>query len=55
MPIAGNLDVLLYKAYENVSLSELVNAPLAALAGVNATDAEPPNGLTRFPVRPLGA
>ena len=40
MPIAANLDVLLDKAYENVSLSELLTAPVAALAGVTDTDAE---------------
>ena len=40
MPIAANLDVLLDKDYENVTLPELLNAPVAALAGVTATDAE---------------
>ena len=40
MPIAANLDVLLDKEYENVSLSELLNAPVAALAGVTDADAE---------------
>lgn len=40
MPIAANLDVLLDKEYENVSLSELLDAPVAALAGVTVTDAE---------------
>jgi len=40
MPIAANLDVLLDKEYENVSLSDLLTAPVAALAGVTASDAE---------------
>ena len=40
MSIAANLDVLLDKAYENVSLSELLTAPVAALAGVTDADAE---------------
>ncbi|MGZ6825141.1 MAG: hypothetical protein ACXVF9_21990 [Blastococcus sp.] len=40
MPIAANLDVLLDKAYENVGLRELLDAPVAALAGVTDADAE---------------
>ena len=39
MPIAANLDVLLDKAYENVGPRELLDAPVAALAGVTDADA----------------
>ena len=40
MPINADLDKVLDKAYENMSLSELVDAPVDALAGVSAGDAE---------------
>ena len=40
MPISVNLDAQLDKAYESSSLAELVDAPVAALAGVSEADAE---------------
>jgi hypothetical protein len=40
MAVSANLDKALDKAYEGVSLSELVNAPVSALAGVSEGDAE---------------
>ncbi len=40
MPVEANLDVLLDKAYENVALGELAQAPVAALAGVTDADAD---------------
>jgi hypothetical protein len=40
MPISADLDKVLDKAYENMSLTELVAAPVDALAGVSAGDAE---------------
>jgi hypothetical protein len=40
MPINADLDKVLDKAYENMSLNELVDAPVDALAGVSAGDAE---------------
>ena len=38
--ISVNLDDVLDKAYEASSLTELVNAPVAALSGVSEADAE---------------
>jgi hypothetical protein len=38
--ITANLDKLLDKAYEGKDLSELVNAPVSALAGVSDGDAQ---------------
>jgi hypothetical protein len=40
MAVAVNLDRALDKAYENKSLTELLDAPVAALAGVSDGDAE---------------
>jgi hypothetical protein len=40
MSINANLDKLLDKAYENKDLRELVDAPVAALAGVTDQDAQ---------------
>jgi hypothetical protein len=40
MSVAVGLDKALDKAYENTSLSELLDAPVAALAGVSDGDAE---------------
>ena len=40
MAVAVNLDKALDKAYENKSLTELLDAPVAALAGVSDGDAE---------------
>ena len=40
MAIAVVLDKVLDKAYENKSLNELLDAPVAALAGVSDGDAE---------------
>ncbi|HEU0238765.1 MAG TPA: hypothetical protein VKB59_02735 [Micromonosporaceae bacterium] len=40
MAVTANLDKLLDKAYEGQALSELVTAPVAALAGVTDADAE---------------
>lgn len=40
MAISVNLDKALDKAYESKSLAELVDAPISALAGVSAADAE---------------
>jgi hypothetical protein len=40
MPINADLDKILDKAYENQGLAELVDAPVDALAGVSAGDAE---------------
>ena len=40
MAISANLDKVLDKAYESSSLTELVNAPVSALAGVSEADAE---------------
>ncbi len=40
MAVAVNLDKALDKAYENKSLTELLEAPVAALAGVSDGDAE---------------
>ena len=40
MAISVNLDKALDKAYESKSLSELVDAPVSALAGVSDADAE---------------
>lgn len=40
MAVAVNLDSLLDKAYENMSLQDVLNAPVAALAGVSDKDAE---------------
>jgi hypothetical protein len=38
--VAINLDAFLDKAYENVSLAEVLSAPVSALAGVTDADAE---------------
>jgi hypothetical protein len=40
MAVTANLDAVLDKAYESITLAELVNAPVAALAGVSDGDAE---------------
>ncbi len=40
MAISANLDKHLDKAYENLSLAEVLDAPVAALAGVSDSDAE---------------
>ena len=40
MAINANLDKILDKAYEEKSLAELVDAPVDALAGVSAGDAQ---------------
>ncbi|AGZ42939.1 hypothetical protein [Actinoplanes friuliensis] len=40
MAVSANLDKVLDKAYESSTPSELVNAPVAALAGVSDSDAE---------------
>ena len=40
MAVTANLDAVLDKAYESSTLAELVNAPVAALAGVSDSDAE---------------
>ncbi len=40
MAVAIGLDKALDKAYESKSLSELLDAPVAALAGVSEGDAE---------------
>lgn len=40
MPVSVNLDSLLDKAYENSTLGEILNAPVEALSGVSAADAQ---------------
>ena len=40
MAVAVNLDKALDKAYESKSLGEILDAPVAALAGVSEGDAE---------------
>lgn len=40
MPVNADLEKVLDKAYENKSLTELVDAPVEALSGVSAGDAE---------------
>jgi len=40
MAVAVNLDKALDKAYENMSLGEILDAPVAALAEVSDGDAE---------------
>jgi hypothetical protein len=40
MPVNANLDKVLDKDYEDKTLAELVDAPVDALAGVSAGDAE---------------
>ena len=40
MPITANLDKMLDKAYENLSLAEIAKAPVTALAGVSEGDGE---------------
>jgi len=40
MAISLNLDKQLDKAYENLSVAEILDAPVAALAGVSEGDAE---------------
>jgi hypothetical protein len=40
MPVSVNLDSLLDKAYESSTLQEILDAPVEALAGVSASDAE---------------
>jgi hypothetical protein len=40
MPVTADLDKLLDKAYENLTLSEVVDAPVAALAGITDAHAE---------------
>ncbi len=40
VPVTVNLDSLLDKAYESSTLQEILDAPVAALAGVSDADAE---------------
>jgi len=40
MAVTADLDKVLDKAYEGKSLTELIDAPVAALAGVSDGDAE---------------
>jgi hypothetical protein len=40
MAISVNLDKALDRAYEGKSLAEVLDAPVSALAGVSASDAE---------------
>jgi hypothetical protein len=40
MPINADLDKLLDKAFESRTLNELVDSPVAALAGVSEQDAQ---------------
>jgi hypothetical protein len=40
MAISVNLDKALDKAYEGMSLAEILDAPVSALAGVTDSDAE---------------
>jgi hypothetical protein len=40
MAVGADLDKILDKAYEGSGLSELVDAPVAALSGVSESDAE---------------
>lgn len=40
MSVSVNLDKALDKAYEGKSLTEILDAPVAALAGVSDSDAE---------------
>jgi hypothetical protein len=40
MGVSANLDKVLDKAYENQSLADLVDAPVAALSGVTDGDAK---------------
>jgi hypothetical protein len=40
MAVSANLDKVLDKAYESRSLTELVDAPVSALAGVSDADAD---------------
>jgi hypothetical protein len=40
MPVNARLDKVLDKAYEDKTLTELVDAPVDALAGISANDAE---------------
>ncbi|SDG65985.1 hypothetical protein SAMN05216553_110105 [Lentzea fradiae] len=40
MAISANLDKQLDKAYEGLTLSEVLDAPVAALSGVSEGDAE---------------
>ena len=39
MPVNADLDKILDKAYEQKSLAELIDAPVAALSGVSEGDA----------------
>jgi hypothetical protein len=52
MAVTGDLDKLLDKAYESKQLDELVNAPVAALAGV--TDADARLLLQAFNIKTVG-
>lgn len=40
MPVSADLDKLLDKDYEDTDLKGLMNAPVAAIAGVSDADAE---------------
>jgi hypothetical protein len=40
MPVSANLDKILDKQYENLSVGEVLDAPVAAIAGVSEGDAE---------------
>ncbi len=39
MPVTANLDKLLDKAYENSTVTEILAAPVSAIAGVSDADA----------------
>ncbi|MGH9009529.1 MAG: hypothetical protein ACRDYF_06710 [Acidimicrobiia bacterium] len=52
MPVTANLDKILDKAYENSTLSEIVNAPVSAMAGVSDGDAE--HLATAFSIKTIG-
>jgi hypothetical protein len=40
MPVSADLNKLLDKDYENTDLNKLLNAPIAAIAGVSEADAQ---------------
>jgi hypothetical protein len=52
MTVSANLDKLLDKSYEGKDLQELVDAPVAALAGVSDDDAE--NLRKAFTIKTVG-
>ncbi|ANZ36039.1 hypothetical protein BBK82_08125 [Lentzea guizhouensis] len=56
MAISANLDKQLDKAYEGLTVSEVLDAPVAALAGVSEGDAEKLNAAFGIKtVRDLGS